>query len=138
MVEPATRPELCVGGIAIADDALLMIRRATEPGKGLWSVPGGRVERGELMAEAVVREVREETGIDVVCENVIDWVERISDDYHVVIVDFRVTPMSADEPVAGTDADEARWVPMYEILELPLVDGLAAFLSDNRLIDGWA
>lgn len=132
------RPELCVGAVAISDDALLMVQRATEPGLGKWSLPGGRVERGELLAEALVREVLEETGVEVVCGDLIDWVERISDDHHFVIVDFWVTPMSADPPVPGTDAAAARWVPIVELLELPLVDGLAAFLSDHRIIDGWA
>lgn len=132
------RPELCVGAVAISDDALLMVQRATEPGAGKWSLPGGRVEHGELLAEALVREVHEETGVDVVCGDFIDWVERISDEFHFVIADFWVTPMSADAPVSGTDAAAARWVPIVELLELPLVDGLASFLSDHRIIDGWA
>ena len=61
------RPELCVGAVAVHDGDLLMIRRGHGPAAGEWSVPGGRVERGELLAEAVVREVREETGLECVC-----------------------------------------------------------------------
>ena len=93
------------------DDALLLIQRGTEPGKGLWSLPGGRVELGETMAEAVVREFQEEVGLDAVCGPLVGWVERISTDFHFAIFDFVVTLLgdvgASTTPVAGDDADAA-------------------------------
>ena len=64
----AGRPELCVGAIAVEGGRLLLIRRGRGPAQGRWSVPGGRLERGETLAEAVVREVAEETGLEAVCD----------------------------------------------------------------------
>src|SRR5437764_5618481 len=101
------RPEVCVGAVAVSGDRLLLIRRGHGPGAGEWSVPGGRVEMGETLAEAVVRELAEETGIEGVCDELIGWVERIGDDYHYVILDFGVTVLDATDPVAGDDAAEA-------------------------------
>lgn len=129
------RPELCVGAVARRAGHLLLIQRASDPGLGQWSLPGGRVERGETMAQAVVREVREETGIDVVCGSLVGWVERISDSHHFVIADFDATPLGAAEPAAGDDASAARWVPLWEVSELDLVDGLLDFLADHGVID---
>ena len=128
------RPELCVGAVTIADDALLVVQRATEPEAGRWSLPGGRVERGELVAEAVVREVEEETGVVVVCGALLGWAELPGDDHHFVILDFLATPLEIVDPIAGTDATAARWVPLVDVAELDLVDGLARFLSEHRVI----
>lgn len=126
-----------MGAVAIHDDRLLLIRRATPPEKGRWSLPGGRVEFGEIMAEAVVREVHEETGVRVLCGAMVDWVERMGDDphYHYVIVDFLVAVDGDPTPQAGTDALEAAWIPRDEVSELALVDGLGDFLADHDIID---
>jgi ADP-ribose pyrophosphatase YjhB (NUDIX family) len=128
------RPELCVGAVALEADRILMVRRGQGPGAGLWSVPGGRVEAGETMAEAVVRELLEETGLEAVCEDLVGWVERIGDDYHYVIADFRVRVTSRVPPAASSDAAEAAWIPVGEVPELPLVDGLAEFLRDHGVL----
>ncbi len=128
------RPELCVGAIAVAGDQILLIRRGRGPGQGLWSVPGGRVEGGEAMAEAVVRELLEETGLEAVCEELVGWVERMGPGYHFVIFDFRVTILGDVEPRAGDDAAEAAWVPLYDVAELSLVEGLAEFLHDHGIL----
>ena len=129
------RPEVCVGAVVVLDNRLLLIRRAQAPGRGLWSLPGGRVERGETLAEAVVRELHEETGIDGVCGTLIGWVERIDEDHHFVILDFSVVVLDDIDPVAGDDAIEAAWVPVHEVAELDLVDGLAEFLAEEGIID---
>jgi 8-oxo-dGTP diphosphatase len=128
------RPELCVGAIAVANDQILMVRRGRGPAQGTWSVPGGRVEPGETLVEAVVRELREETGLEAVCDGLIGWAERIGDGYHYVILDFAVTIMDPADPVAGDDAAEAAWVPLYEVADLSLAEGLAEFLHDHGIL----
>ena len=127
-------PEVCVGAIAVDNDCLLLIRRGRGPAQGEWSVPGGRVEEGETLAEAVVRELAEETGLEGVCDRLVGWVERIGDGYHFVILDFLVEVLEGGEPVAGDDAVEARWVPLPEVTDYALVEGLAEFLADNGII----
>ena len=128
-------PELCVGAIALIGERLLLIRRGRGPAAGEWSVPGGRVEAGETLAEAVVRELLEETGLEGVCGELVGWVERLGDGYHYVILDFAVTVLDAVDPVAGTDAAEARWVPLEEVADYRLVDGLAEFLHEHGILD---
>lgn len=123
-------PVVAVGAVAVADDAILLVRRGGEPAAGEWSVPGGRVERGETLAEAVVRELAEETGLEGVCGPLVGWVERISDTHHFVILDFVVTVLDARPPVPGDDASAAAWVPLSDVGELPLVEGLADFLIE--------
>ena len=127
-------PQVCVGAIAVDADRLLMIRRGHGPAAGLWSVPGGRVESGELLAEAVVRELGEETAVEGVCGELVGWVERFDDDQHYVILDFQVDVLEGTAPVAGDDAAEARWVPLMDVAELSLVDGLAEFLHEHDII----
>ena len=84
---------------------------------------------------AVAREVFEETGLEVVAERFIGWVERISDDYHFVIHDFLVTVLDErPKPTAGDDAAEARWVPLEEVTDLVLVEGLADFLAEHGFL----
>jgi 8-oxo-dGTP diphosphatase len=130
------RPEVCVGAVVVEDGRLLLIRRGQGPAQGEWSVPGGRVEAGELLAEAVVRELAEETGLEGVCGELIGWVERVGDGYHFVVLDFAVTLLDPEaEPVAGDDAREAAWVPLHEVAEFQLVEGLAEFLHDNQIIE---
>ena len=128
-------PQLAVGAIAISDDALLMVRRATPPHQGRWSVPGGRVEAGETLAAAVVRETAEETGIAVVCDRFVGFAEIIEEEMHAVVLDFEVIVMDPGEPVAGDDATAAEWVPIHAVCERPLVAGLAEFLSDHEIIE---
>ena len=128
-------PEMGVGAIAILGASLLMIRRGHGPAAGQWSVPGGRVEHGELLVEAVVREMLEETGLESVCGELVGWVERFVDDRHFVILDFEVTVLEDDAlPRAGDDAAEARWVPLEEVVDLDLVDGIAEFLHEHGIL----
>ena len=127
-------PEVCVGAVVVDEDDLLLIRRGRGAAQGEWSVPGGRVLPGELLAEAVVRELLEETGLEGICEDLVGWAERIGADHHFVILDFRVTLLERTEPTAGDDAAEARWVPLADVAELNLVDGLAEFLHDHGIV----
>ena len=128
------RPEICVGAVVVAQDRLLMVRRGRGPAQGEWSVPGGRVEPGETLAEAVVRELDEETGLHGVCGDLVGWVERIGIDYHYVILDFQVVVLDDDVPCAGDDAVEATWVPLSALSDLRVVDGLVEFLADHGIV----
>lgn len=123
-----------MGAVVVVDSHLLLIRRGHGPGAGEWSVPGGRVEPGETLAEAVVRELAEETGVEGVCGALIGFVERITGDHHFVILDFACTPLDDRVPVAGDDAVEVAWVPLHEVAERRLVDGLAEFLHEHGVI----
>jgi 8-oxo-dGTP diphosphatase len=129
-----SHPELCVGAIAVEGERILLIRRGHEPARGSWSIPGGRVELGETLAEAVVRELAEETGLEGVCENLVGWAERISERHHFVILDFAVTILSTHPPIAASDADEAAWIPLDHLADLTLTEGLAEFLHQHGII----
>jgi mutator protein MutT len=129
------RPELCVGAVVIDDDRMLLIRRGHGPAAGEWSFPGGRVEFGETMIEALVREVKEETGLDVAVGDYIGHVEVFGDDSHYVIHDFDATAFDTEPVVVGDDAQEAKWFDFHEVAELNLVDSVAEFLSDHHIID---
>jgi mutator protein MutT len=131
---PDPRPEVCVGAVSVDGDQILLIRRGRGPAEGFWSVPGGRVESGETLAEAVVRELLEETGLQGVCGSLVGWAERIGADYHFVILDFWVTIVAGSEPAAGSDAAEAAWVPLGQVAELALTDGLAEFLHEHGIL----
>jgi acetyl-CoA carboxylase carboxyl transferase subunit beta len=122
-------PVIAVGAVAVDDDRLLLVRRGRGPAAGEWSVPGGRVEPGESLHAAVVREVLEETGLEVVVDRFLGWVERIGAEHHFVILDFAVTVLAGDL-VAGDDAAEVAWVPHGELGDLHLVEGLYEFLRD--------
>lgn len=128
------RPQVCVGAVAVEDDAILLVRRGRGPAQGTWSVPGGRVEGGETLAEAVVRELAEETGLEGVCDELVGWVERIGPSHHYVIFDFKVTVLDPGVPRAGDDAAEAAWVPLVEAVDLHLADGLAEFLHEHGIL----
>jgi 8-oxo-dGTP diphosphatase len=132
------RPELCVGAVVVHDGCLLLVRRGHGPAAGEWAVPGGRVEHGETVAEAVVREVAEETGLECVCGELLGWVEIIGEaeeDHHFVVLDFVATVLEHGQPAAGDDAAEVRWVPVHEISDLDLVSGLAELLHDHGILD---
>lgn len=130
-------PALAVGAVVVDDDRLLLVRRSQPPGAGSWAVPGGKVEAGETLAEAVTRELREETGIEGVCGPLLGWSEILpeqSGQPHLVIIDFEVTLFGASEPVAGTDARDARWFPLGDVAQQHLAPGLAEFLHEHAII----
>jgi mutator protein MutT len=109
-------------GAVIFDRAgrVLLVKRAHEPLKGHWSLPGGVVEAGETLAAAVTREVREETCLDVEVGPVVEIVERITADatgrtaYHFVIVDYLCRAVTG-ELACSSDAEAAEWVPPAEL-----------------------
>ena len=116
----------CVGAVCHnSDGRLLLVRRANEPGRGRWSIPGGRVEPGEDDATALRREMLEETGLAVRPGPLVGRVERgpyMIFDYRCAVVDGVLR--------AGSDALDARWFGRAELAELPVVEGLIATLSE--------
>ena len=117
------RPLVGVGVVVIDQGRMLLVERGSGPLVGSWAIPGGKVRYGELLTDAAVREIQEETGLEVALGNVV-WVgEALGDgdppEHHVVLVDYagRVT---GGELVAGDDASAAAFVPLEELRSLPL------------------
>jgi mutator protein MutT len=109
----------CVGAV-IRDETgrILLIKRGHEPGKGLWSVPGGRIEPGETDEQAVVREVREETGLEVECGPLLGAIDRAGMSGTILqISDYRAVVIGG-QLAAGDDAADARWLTVQEASEL--------------------
>jgi ADP-ribose pyrophosphatase YjhB (NUDIX family) len=125
----------CAGAV-VHDGAgrLLLVRRGREPGRGLWSLPGGRCEPGESAAAAAVREVREETGLEVVAGAVVGRVERPAPGGRVYVIDDVACTVVGGELAAGDDADDARWVDAAELALLPLTEGLLDALTGWRVL----
>ncbi len=111
-------PQIAVGAIVLSNGKLLMVQRANEPGAGLWSLPGGRLEQGELLEDAVKREVEEETGIEIEVGGLVGILE-VPGDPHYVILDYAATASREHPPVPAQDVSEARWVPLEEVARLP-------------------
>lgn len=125
-----SRPVVAVGAIVVKAGKVLLVRRGREPSRGLWSLPGGAVKTGEGLGEAVVREVKEECGIDVKVEDVVEVLDRIQTDrdgrvrYHYVIVDF-LASWRRGRLKAASDISEALWVDPRAIGRLSVTEGLA-------------
>ncbi len=113
-------PIIGVGGVVVAGSRVLLVRRATEPLKGEWSVPGGMLELGEKLRDGVRREVLEETGLVIEPGEVLDVFDSIFTDgqgrtqYHYVLIDFLCRPITG-EAKAGTDVSEVRWVSKNDL-----------------------
>lgn len=110
-----------------------MVRRGRGPASGLWSLPGGRVEQGERLADALRREVEEETGLRVRVGEVAGVFEILSERHYVVIDHFVVVEGTADVR-AGSDASDARWVPLHEIENLECTPRLVETLREWHVL----
>jgi 8-oxo-dGTP diphosphatase len=119
------RPIVGVGAVVVDGDRVLLVKRAHEPLKGEWSLPGGAVEVGETLEAAVAREVREETGLDVEVGPLVETLDRIQLDadgrvlYHFVLLDF-VCRSTGGMLSCGTDAADVAWAPVSELPQFGL------------------
>lgn len=121
----------CVGAIvADGQGRLLMIKRGHEPGAGLWSIPGGRIEPGETDAEAVAREMIEETGLTVEVGRLIGRVQRPGLNGAVIDIRDYAATVTGGTLRAGDDAADARWVAPGELESLDITEGLIDALTD--------
>ena len=115
------RPWSGVGVVVWKGNHVLLIQRGKEPMRGSWSIPGGSHDLGETVRDAAVREVMEETSVQITLGPIIDVIDTVRRDddnrirTHFTLVDFAATWVSG-EPVAGDDAMNAEWVPYEEAL----------------------
>jgi ADP-ribose pyrophosphatase YjhB (NUDIX family) len=122
------RPLLGVGALIIEGGAILLVKRGKDPLKGLWSLPGGLVETGERLIEAIRREVLEETGLAIEPGEIVEIFERLIADesgrtkHHYVLVDYRCR-IAGGVLRAGDDASLVRWVKRDRLGHYPLTAG---------------
>jgi len=126
-----------VGVVIICNGRILLERRKNEPGKGKWSIPGGLVELGEKVEQTVIREVKEETGLEVGNPEHIDVVNNLEMDekgrikYHFVIIDYFVK-LKGGKLKASSDAAELEWVSLEEVEKHELTPTFRIFFRRNR------
>ncbi len=124
------RPIIGVGAVIVSGDRALLVRRATEPLKGEWSVPGGMLELGEKLRDGAAREAFEETGLKVEVGDVLDVFDSIFIDdegrtqYHYVLIDYLCRPQPG-EAVPGSDVSEVLWVAESHLAAMNLRASIA-------------
>jgi len=135
--EYPTRPLVGTGALILQDGKLLLIRRGAQPGQGKWSIPGGLVELGENVQDAMVRETKEEVGLDVEAVKLMDVFDSVTLDeqgriqYHFVVVNFHVRIVGGSLQTAS-DILEAGWVPVEEVEKYNLTKSFRAFFEKHR------
>jgi 8-oxo-dGTP diphosphatase len=123
-----------VGALIFRRDRILMAQRGKEPLQGWWSLPGGALELGERLADGVRREVREETGLEVRPQGVLEIFERIMPDargateYHYVLIDY-VCRVVGGELRAGDDVCAVEWVRQRDLSALQITEGTLAVIE---------
>ncbi|MFN7544284.1 MAG: NUDIX hydrolase [Acidobacteriota bacterium] len=126
-----------MGALIYRESQVLLVQRGKEPLKGYWSLPGGAVEAGEPLVEALRREVREETGLDVGIERLGEIFERILRDesgvveYHYVLVDY-VCEVLGGELQAGDDSADVGWFTPEELKGLRITSGTLEVIERCR------
>jgi 8-oxo-dGTP diphosphatase len=137
--EYPSQPVAGIGAVIMHDGKILLVKRGSEPGKGKWSIPGGIVELGETVKETTVREVKEETGLDVEVGDLIDVVNNLETDekgrlrYHFIIIDF-LASLKEGSLKAGSDIIEAKWVRLAQVEKSDLTRTFREFFERNRQI----
>ncbi len=124
-------PALGVGGIVFnLQKQVLMIQRNQPPAMGFWSIPGGKLEPGESLAEACQREIKEETGLETNVKNIVAIVERRIEGFHYVIIDYLAILKDQENslPIAQGDVAQAKWIGLGQLTNYNLVPGLAEII----------
>lgn len=124
-------PGIGVGGVLFnRHRQVLLIKRNQAPAKGLWSIPGGRLEPGESLVEACRREFYEETNLEVEVKHIVAVVDRQLEGFHYVIIDYWVQLVDEDKcfPVAQSDVAEAKWISLDDLGLYDVVIGLAEII----------
>jgi 8-oxo-dGTP diphosphatase len=122
------RPVLGVGALIYDPSRILLIERGQPPLVGYWSLPGGAVETGERLEDAIIREVREETGLTVVTDSIATVFERVMPDstgvceYHYVLIDFYCRILGG-EMRAGSDSRSVAWIEIDTLDNLLMTEG---------------
>ena len=126
-------PILGASVVIVVDGAILLVQRGHEPQLGRWSVPGGRVEPGETVAQAAAREAYEETGLEVRIGAELWSLLIPAGDVTYEVHDFAAT-VTGGKLRAGDDAADVRWIPFGELDRLPLTDDLLGYLTRGGVI----
>jgi 8-oxo-dGTP diphosphatase len=132
--EPPQRPQLAVSAAIFRDDRVLLVRRARSPGKGFYSLPGGRVEFGESLHAALHREVDEETAIRIEIVGLAGWREVLpgaSGGGHYLIMSFAARWV-AREPVLNDEHDDFKWLAPEALGDLKVTGGLQEVIEAAR------
>jgi len=135
--EYPSRPIAGVGAIILNQDTILLVKRGVEPGKGRWSIPGGAVELGEGLHEALKREVREECGLDIETDRLMDVVENLVPDengrlrFHYVVIYF-LARLRGGTLKPASDVADAQWVPLDQEETYDLTKTFRAFLQGHK------
>lgn len=131
------QPVVGVGAVIIKEDKIALIKRGNEPSKGKWTIPGGIVELAESPEFAVLRETKEETGLEADNPILIDVVSNVDFDengkvkYHYIIIDYLVHVKNGTAK-ASSDAAELLWVPFEEVENYSLTASFRLFFRNNR------
>ncbi|QPF83358.1 NUDIX domain-containing protein [Bradyrhizobium genosp. L] len=132
--DPAIRPQLAVSGVIFRDGKALLVRRARSPGKGFYSLPGGRVEFGESLHTALHREVDEETGLRIEIVALAGWREVLPSgpgSGHYLIMSFAAR-WTSREPVLNDEHDDFKWLAPEAIGDLKVTGGLHEVIAAAR------
>lgn len=135
--EYPAQPIAGVGAVIVQDGKILLVKRGVEPAKNLWSIPGGMVELGEKVQDAVIREVKEECGLNVEIIKLMDVVDSITVNedgrvqFHFVILDF-LAQVRGGTLKPADDVSDARWIPLEEVETYDLTESFREFFRKHQ------